>query len=61
MVDLWSAYNRHIAYVIGHIPESHTTRECIIGNKPAVTLGWLIEDYLRHEELVKSLHLGSKH
>ena len=46
MVDLWSAYNRHIAHVIGRIPESQMTRECIIGNKPAVTLGWLIEDQI---------------
>ena len=48
MVDLWSAYNRHLAHVIGRIPESQMTRECIIGNKPVVTLGWLIEDYVRH-------------
>jgi hypothetical protein len=48
MVDLWSAYNRHLAHVIGRIPESQMIRECIIGNKPAVTLGWLIEDYIRH-------------
>jgi hypothetical protein len=48
MVDLWSAYNTHFAHIIARIPESEITRECTIGNKPAVTLGWLIGDYLRH-------------
>lgn len=48
MINLWSAYNKHIAFFIGCIPEDQMTRECIVGNKPAVTLGWLIEDYVRH-------------
>ncbi len=48
MVTLWAAYNRHIAFVIQRIPLAELDRECSIGDKPPVTLRWLIEDYLRH-------------
>ena len=48
LLELWDAYNRHLAYVIEQIPASKQSVECRIGTNRAVTLGWLAEDYVRH-------------
>ena len=48
LVELWSAYNRHLAHVIAHIPESAQDLECLIDPYPPVTLGYLATDYVDH-------------
>ena len=48
LVELWRLYNRHLAQVISRIPEEKLAVECRIGPNEAVTLQYLIEDYLAH-------------
>jgi len=48
LVELWAAYNRFLAHVIAHLPASKLETVCRIGEGDAVTLGFLVEDYLRH-------------
>ncbi len=48
LVELWRLYNRHLAHVIEQIPADMLTVECRIGPYEAVTLEFLIEDYLVH-------------
>ncbi len=48
LVSLWAAYNRYLAHVIAHLPESKLETPCRIGSDDTVTLGFLAKDYLRH-------------
>lgn len=48
LVTLWTHFNLHLADVIGRIPPATYGVPCVIGNSPAVTLEFLITDYLRH-------------
>ena len=48
LVDLWSAYNKHLAHVIESIPEATQGVACTIGTDRPVPLAFLVEDYLRH-------------
>ena len=48
LVDFWMLYNRHLAYVITRVPAAALKISCRIGDDKPVTLGFLIEDYLRH-------------
>jgi len=48
LVSLWAAYNRYLAHVIAHLPESKLGTACRIGAGEAVTLDFLAKDYLRH-------------
>jgi len=48
LVDLWSAYNRHLAHVIAAIPESRRDTPCHIGDDAPVTLAWIALDYVGH-------------
>jgi hypothetical protein len=50
LVDLFEAYNRHLAEVIARIPAGRLSTPCRIGDHPPSTLGFLVEDYLRHLE-----------
>jgi hypothetical protein len=50
IVDLWTALNRHLAHVLAGLPEAALSAPCRIGDRPAVTLAALAEDYLRHLE-----------
>lgn len=38
LVSLWAAYNRYLAHVIAHLPESKLGTACRIGSGEAVTL-----------------------
>lgn len=51
LVDLWRQYNLHLAHLIRTIPEDKLGTICRIGANEAVTLGFLIEDYLAHLRL----------
>jgi hypothetical protein len=48
LIDLWSAYNRHVAHVISNIPESLHRMRCVIGESEPVTLGYVAIDYVGH-------------
>ena len=48
LTALWYAYNRHLAHVIGHIPEAHRNTACRLGADAPVTLGFLAHDYVVH-------------
>jgi len=48
VVALWSAYNRHLAHVIGRIPETRRDTRCEIGGEAPVALSFLALDYVGH-------------
>ncbi len=48
LVELWLLYNRHLAHVIQRVPKDKLEMPCRIGSAEAVTLGFLIDDYLAH-------------
>jgi len=48
LLDLWAATNRHLAHVIEHVPAGKLGTRCVIGSGDAVTLEWLMRDYLVH-------------
>ena len=48
LVELWSAYNRYLAYVVGQLPASCAQTQCVIAGRPPVTLLWLASDYVEH-------------
>jgi hypothetical protein len=56
LVDLWRLANLHLARVMRRIPQEKLATPCRIGGRDPVTLGWIVEDYLRHfEHHVKAL------
>lgn len=50
LVELWSAYNLHLAHVIAHIPTGKLSVHCKIGEDNPMTLEAVIADYIRHLE-----------
>jgi hypothetical protein len=48
LVELWAAYNRHLAALIARFPPERLDAPCRIGGAEPVTLATLAEDYLRH-------------
>jgi hypothetical protein len=50
LIDLWAAYNEHLAHVIARIPPPRLATPLRIGGHDPITLGALVEDYLRHLE-----------
>jgi hypothetical protein len=48
LIELWSAYNRHLAHVIAQIPDAAKDKVCTIEPDPPVTLGFLAVDYVDH-------------
>jgi DinB superfamily len=48
LVSLWAAYNRYLAHVIAHLPESKLETPCRIGSDKPVTLDFLAKDYVTH-------------
>ena len=48
LVALWSAYNRYLAHMMAQLPASKLETVCRIGSGEAVTLGFLVTDYLTH-------------
>lgn len=48
LIELWSAYNRHLAHVISHIPDSEHGKVCSIDPYPPATLGFIASDYVDH-------------
>jgi hypothetical protein len=48
LVDLWHAYNAHLAHVIAHIPDAKLAVPCVIESATPVTLEFLVTDYVVH-------------
>ena len=48
LIELWCAYNRHLAHVIADVPESVRDTPCEIGDSPVVTLSYVALDYVGH-------------
>lgn len=48
IVDFWFQYNSLLAVLVENIPDDRLERLCFIGEHPAVTLKFLIEDYIVH-------------
>ncbi|MBK8229517.1 MAG: DinB family protein [Candidatus Eisenbacteria bacterium] len=48
LVPLWAALNRHLARAIELLPENALSSVVRIGDSEPVTLGWMVEDYVRH-------------
>lgn len=50
LVDLWCAWNRHLAHVLTKVPESRREVPCEIGGSDAVTLSFIALDYVGNVE-----------
>jgi hypothetical protein len=50
LMALWCLYNFRLAEVIRRIPPEKLATPCRIGGGEPVTLGFIVEDYLRHLE-----------
>ena len=48
LVQLWSAYNRHLAHVVSLIPDHLHERICTIAPYGPQTLGFIAADYVDH-------------
>ena len=48
ITNFWSQYNRLLAALVERIPEDRLETVCFIGANPAVTLGFVIDDYIVH-------------
>ncbi len=48
MVDLWAAYNRHIAYLIEHVKPDYLAHEIRIEGAGPFTLEFIMPDYVEH-------------
>jgi hypothetical protein len=48
LVELWAAYNRHLAELVARLPAAALSASCRIGDRAPVTLAALVEDYVRH-------------
>lgn len=48
LVTLWAAYNRYLAHVISHFPETKLDTPCFIGDRPAADLAFMVENYVWH-------------
>ncbi len=49
MLALWFALNEQVAWTIGHIEKARLANHGVVEGE-AVTLGFLIEDYVAHME-----------
>ena len=48
LLELWRAYNHHVAHVMTRIPEEKLRVECLVESYKPSSLGFLVEDYLAH-------------
>jgi hypothetical protein len=48
LIELWAAYNNHLSDLLERIPDSSKLSPCSIGKPEAVTLEFVVKDYLRH-------------
>jgi hypothetical protein len=55
LLQLWAAYNVHLAHIIRFVPSGVLHHQCRIAGADPVTLEFLMRDYVAHLEH----HLGS--
>ena len=48
IINLWFQYNTLLVELVNRIPEDRLEAMCFIGTSPAVTLRFVIEDYILH-------------
>lgn len=48
LVTFWCSYNLLMEHMVSRIPQDRLNTPCSIGGGTAVSLGWLIEDYMVH-------------
>jgi DinB superfamily len=48
IVNIWFQYNTLLARLVDRIPDDRLNALCFIGTSPAVTLRFVIEDYVLH-------------
>jgi hypothetical protein len=48
LVDLWTAYNRHLAHVLEAMPATNLGKPCRVGESQTDSLCDLIDQYLAH-------------
>jgi len=48
LVELWAAYNRHLAVVVARLPGPSRAFACRIGGGEELSLAAVVEDYVRH-------------
>ena len=48
LINLWELCNLHLCQVLDRLPEKDLSNLCNIGKDAPVTLGFVMEDYLRH-------------
>src|ERR1017187_3805829 len=48
LIGLWKALNQALAAVLERIPPERLSAECRIGEHPAATLEFVIDDYILH-------------
>lgn len=51
LVGWWEAEHEILMAVVDRIPEDPLDAICVVGDDPPVTLRFLIEDYVRHQQL----------
>ena len=44
----WRSYNLHLLHVVARIPEGKLGNVCNVGGGDPLTLGFLVEDYVKH-------------
>ena len=49
VLAFWQAYQLHLAHVIDGLSPEQRTHTLSVGGGEPVTLGWLAEDYVRHQ------------
>lgn len=50
VIAFWTAYNRQLLELVRRIPQPNLSRTVKMGQEQEVTLGFVIEDYVRHLE-----------
>lgn len=48
LVNLWLLLNRHLLHIVKAMPGDVLGHQLVIGGRPAVTLEFVVADYLRH-------------
>ncbi len=58
IINFWFQYNTFLVGLVDRIPEDRLETLCFIGTSPAVTLRFVIEDYILHMQHHIDLLLG---
>ena len=51
LLSLWYTYNRLFLHIVANIPQPELDSTIRVGDRPAVTIGQLIQDYFAHMEI----------